>query len=96
MKILTDCQGIKDKVNESIEKLAYEERDKTVLDGKLDESEEVLKTLRDDQPLQDMAPQTKKYKHFTTTHKNVVDLYHRLKELRDPILDDLLYALQKI
>jgi hypothetical protein len=52
--------------------------------------------LRDDQPLQEMAPQTKKYKHFTTTHKNVVDLYHRLKELRDPILDDLLYALQKI
>lgn len=48
MKILQDCQSIKEKVTESIEKLGYEERDKTALDAKLDESEEVLKTLKDD------------------------------------------------
>jgi DNA repair ATPase RecN len=43
-----------------------------------------------------MAVQCKKFSHFTSTHKAVVDLYHRLKELQDPTLDDLEYALQKI
>jgi hypothetical protein len=96
MKILQDCESIKEKVAQSVEKLGYEERDKLVLDGKLDESEDILKTLKANAELVDMAPQTKKFQHFTTTHKAVVDLYHRLKELKDPILDDLLYALQKI
>ena len=43
-----------------------------------------------------MNAQVKKFQHFVTIHKQVVDLYHRLKELQDPALDDLEYALQKV
>jgi hypothetical protein len=96
MKLLQDCVSILDRVNNSIDKLGYEERDKDVLDEKLNKSEDILTNLNANAPLTEMTGQVKKFEHFTTTHKGVVDLYHRLKELQDPTLDDLEYALQKI
>lgn len=96
MKLLQDCISILDRVNASIEKLGYEERDKDSLDEKLNDSEEILTNLNNNAPLVEMTTQCKKFSHFITTHKGVVDLYHRLKELQDPTLDDLEYALQKI
>ena len=51
MKLLQDCVSIFDKVNASIDKLTYEERDKEILDDKLNDSEDILTALSADCPL---------------------------------------------